>query len=35
MLRTPYYLIDRAKLARNLEIIDRVRKESGAKALLR
>ncbi|WP_336057963.1 carboxynorspermidine decarboxylase [Nitratireductor sp. CH_MIT9313-5] len=34
MLRTPYYLIDRAKLARNLEIIDRVRKESGAKALL-
>jgi carboxynorspermidine decarboxylase len=33
-LATPYYLIDKEKLLRNLEIIDRVRRQSGAKALL-
>ncbi|MEW5421472.1 carboxynorspermidine decarboxylase [Amorphus sp. 3PC139-8] len=34
MIRTPYYLIDKAALQRNMEIIDRVRELSGAKALL-
>ncbi|MCP5329263.1 MAG: carboxynorspermidine decarboxylase [Sinobacteraceae bacterium] len=34
MLRTPYYLIDRAALQRNLEIIGRLREDSGAKVLL-
>ncbi|MDR0808257.1 MAG: carboxynorspermidine decarboxylase [Gemmobacter sp.] len=34
MIQTPYYLIDRAKLSRNMEIIDRLRAASGAKALL-
>ena len=33
-LQTPYYLIDEQALQRNLEIIDYVRKHSGAKALL-
>ncbi|MEI2805744.1 carboxynorspermidine decarboxylase [Albidovulum sp.] len=34
MLQTPFYLIDKAKLLRNMEIIDRLRQGSGAKALL-
>jgi carboxynorspermidine decarboxylase len=34
MFKTPYYLIDKSKLLRNLEIIARVREESGAKSLL-
>ncbi|SFB99629.1 carboxynorspermidine decarboxylase [Marinospirillum celere] len=34
MLKTPYYLIDKSKLKRNLETIARVREESGAKSLL-
>ncbi len=34
MLQTPFYLIDKAKLLRNMEIIDRLREGSGAKALL-
>lgn len=34
MLQTPYYLIDKTALQRNLEIIDYVRKNSGAKLLL-
>ncbi len=34
MIQTPYYLIDRAKLSRNMAIIDRLREQSGAKALL-
>src|SRR5690606_10530033 len=34
MLETPYYLIDKSLLLRNLEKIDRVRAQSGAKALL-
>ena len=34
MLQTPYYLIDRAALARNMAIIDRLQALSGAKALL-
>ncbi len=34
MLKTPFYLIDKAKLLRNLEIIDQLRAGSGAKALL-
>ena len=34
MIQTPYYLIDRAKLARNMDIIDHLRARSGAKALL-
>ncbi len=34
MLKTPYYLIDKQKLLRNLEIIRTVREQSGAKALL-
>lgn len=33
-LQTPYYLIDEQALQRNLEIIDTVRKQSGAKVLL-
>ncbi len=34
MIQTPYYLIDRARLARNMEIMDRLRAGSGAKTLL-
>jgi len=34
MIQTPYYLIDRAKLARNMAIMDRLRDGSGAKTLL-
>ncbi|HWK13765.1 MAG TPA: carboxynorspermidine decarboxylase [Rhizobiaceae bacterium] len=34
MMQTPYYLIDRDKLLRNMEIIAQVRERSGAKALL-
>jgi carboxynorspermidine decarboxylase len=34
MLETPYYLIDKQKLLRNLQIIQRVRESSGAKVLL-
>ncbi len=34
MIETPFYLIDKAKLLRNMEIIDRLRAGSGAKALL-
>ncbi|MGB3146410.1 MAG: carboxynorspermidine decarboxylase [Paracoccaceae bacterium] len=34
MIKTPFYLIDEAKLLRNMEIIDRLRAGSGAKALL-
>ncbi|MCB2142960.1 MAG: carboxynorspermidine decarboxylase, partial [Rhodobacteraceae bacterium] len=34
MLQTPFYLIDKAKLLRNMEIIDRLRAGSGARALL-
>lgn len=34
MLQTPFYLIDKAKLLRNMEIIDRLRADSGAKTLL-
>lgn len=34
MIQTPFYLIDKAKLLRNMEIIDRLREGSGAKALL-
>jgi len=33
-LSTPYYLIDERRLLRNLEIIQRVREESGAKSVL-
>ena len=33
-LQTPYYLIDRAALARNMAIMDQVRAQSGAKVLL-
>ena len=33
-LRTPYYLIDEAGLKHNLEIIRRIREESGAKSVL-
>lgn len=33
-LATPYYLIDERRLLRNLEIIQRVRSESGAKSVL-
>lgn len=33
-LSTPYYLIDKAKLLANMEIMDRVREQSGAKVLL-
>lgn len=34
MIQTPYYLIDRAKLARNMAIMDELRQTSGAKTLL-
>ena len=34
MIQTPYYLIDRAKLARNMAIMDDLRQASGAKTLL-
>ncbi|PKM29239.1 MAG: carboxynorspermidine decarboxylase [Gammaproteobacteria bacterium HGW-Gammaproteobacteria-11] len=34
MIKTPYYLIDKSKLLRNLEKIAYVREQSGAKALL-
>lgn len=34
MLQTPFYLIDRAKLARNMAVMDDLRKASGAKTLL-
>ena len=33
-LRTPYYLIDEARLKKNLEIIQFIREESGAKSVL-
>lgn len=33
-LQTPYYLIDESRLQRNLEIIRRIREESGAKSVL-
>ncbi len=34
MIATPYYLIDKSKLKRNMETIAAVRAKSGAKALL-
>lgn len=34
MLRTPYFLVDEQRLVRNLEVIRRVRDESGAKSVL-
>ena len=34
MIPTPYYLIDKSALLRNLQVIDHVRKKSGAKVLL-
>ncbi|WP_435256921.1 carboxynorspermidine decarboxylase [Thioclava sp. FR2] len=34
MIQTPFYLIDRAKLARNMAIMDELRQGSGAKTLL-
>ena len=34
MIQTPYYLIDKQGLLRNLQVIDDVRKRSGAKVLL-
>lgn len=34
MIPTPYYLIDKSALLRNLKIIDQVRERSGAKVLL-
>jgi carboxynorspermidine decarboxylase len=34
MISTPYYLIDKSALLRNLKIIDQVREQSGAKVLL-
>ena len=34
MIQTPYYLIDKTALQRNLDVIDYVRKNSGAKLLL-
>lgn len=33
-IRTPYYLIDERRLERNLEVIARVREESGARSVL-
>ncbi|MFD2249610.1 carboxynorspermidine decarboxylase [Pseudochelatococcus lubricantis] len=33
-MQTPYYLIDKEKLLRNMEVIAKVREKSGAKALL-
>ena len=34
LLNTPYYLIDETRLKKNLEIIQRIREESGAKSVL-
>lgn len=34
MIQTPFYLIDRARLARNMAILDQLRAGSGAKTLL-
>jgi carboxynorspermidine decarboxylase len=34
MLSTPYYLIDESRLLANLEVVDRLRARSGARALL-
>ncbi|NVK74348.1 MAG: carboxynorspermidine decarboxylase, partial [Oceanospirillaceae bacterium] len=34
MIKTPYYLIDKAALLKNLEKIAYVRQQSGAKSLL-
>lgn len=34
MIQTPFYLIDKAKLLRNMQVIDRLRTGSGARALL-
>ena len=34
MIQTPFYLIDRAKLARNMAVMDELREASGAKCLL-
>src|SRR5690606_40979639 len=34
MIQTPYYLIDKTKLKRNMEKVAYVREKSGAKALL-
>ena len=34
LLRTPYYLVDERRLVRNLEVVRRVRDESGAKSVL-
>lgn len=34
MVQTPFYLIDRAKLARNMAVMDQLRAASGAKTLL-
>ncbi|AQS40774.1 MAG: Carboxyspermidine decarboxylase [Candidatus Tokpelaia hoelldobleri] len=34
MIATPYYLIDKSRMIRNMEIIARLRERSGAKALL-
>jgi len=34
MIQTPYYLIDKSALLRNLQIIEHVRKHAGAKVLL-
>ena len=34
MIETPYYLIDKTKLLRNLQTIEHVRKQSGAKVVL-
>ena len=34
MIQTPYYLIDRSRLARNMEVMDELRAASGAKCLL-
>lgn len=34
MIQTPFYLIDRAKLARNMALMDQLRQGSGAKTLL-
>jgi len=33
-IKTPYYLIDENRLVKNLKVIERVRKQSGAKCLL-
>lgn len=34
MIQTPYYLLDRTKIARNMAIMDELRQTSGAKTLL-